>query len=112
MAPPLFSHTLHIVLHICLLFRISTPSPVTLNGNGPLRRSDQTRQTGVFSVLGVAGLGDTSVYPRLEVRELERNADQWNIYLLGLKRFQETGKDDRLSYYQIAGTCAICSDQL
>jgi hypothetical protein len=29
--------------------------------------------------------------------------DQWNLYLLGLKDFQEVDQLDPLSYYQIAG---------
>lgn len=42
-------------------------------------------------------------YPRLEIRQLRNNADQWNLYLLGMERFQAKGHEDRLSYYQIAG---------
>ncbi|KAF1923578.1 tyrosinase [Didymella exigua CBS 183.55] len=41
--------------------------------------------------------------PRLEVRQLAQNADQWNLYLLGMERFQAKDKNDRLSYYQVAG---------
>jgi tyrosinase len=41
--------------------------------------------------------------PRLEIRTLQRNADQWNLYLLGMERFQGKSKDDVLSYYQVAG---------
>ncbi|OCK82998.1 Di-copper centre-containing protein [Lepidopterella palustris CBS 459.81] len=41
--------------------------------------------------------------PRLEIRQLEQNADQWNVYLLGLNRFQQMTQSDKLSYYQIAG---------
>jgi hypothetical protein len=26
-------------------------------------------------------------YPRLEIRQLAQNADQWNLYLLGMERF-------------------------
>jgi hypothetical protein len=61
------------------------------------------RQDGYFSVLGVAGVGGTSLHPRLEIRDLERNADQWNIYLLGLRRLQGVDQGDKLSYYQVAG---------
>jgi tyrosinase len=42
-------------------------------------------------------------YPRLEIRELAKNADQWNLYLLGMERFMSKDKGDTLSYYQIAG---------
>lgn len=62
------------------------------------------RQDGIFSVLGIAGLGDSTVHPRLEIRDLEKNyPDQWNVYLLGLQRFQSISQDDKLSYFQIAG---------
>ena len=69
-----------------------------------MRRTDLLQQAGIFSVIGAASLGDGSVHPRLELRELEKNPDQWNIFLLGLKRFQEVDMSDKLSYYQIAGT--------
>lgn len=41
--------------------------------------------------------------PRLEIRELAKNKDQWNIFLLGLKRMQETNYTDPTSYYALAG---------
>ncbi|KAF1844065.1 Di-copper centre-containing protein [Cucurbitaria berberidis CBS 394.84] len=41
--------------------------------------------------------------PRLEIRQLRNNQDQWNLYLLGMERFQAKDKNDRLSYYQVAG---------
>ncbi|KZM23784.1 Tyrosinase [Ascochyta rabiei] len=41
--------------------------------------------------------------PRLEIRQLKQNADQWNLYLLGMERFQAKDKNDRLSYYQVVG---------
>lgn len=41
--------------------------------------------------------------PRLEIRQLAQNADQWNLYLLGMERFKAKDKNDRLSYYQVVG---------
>ena len=35
--------------------------------------------------------------------QLELTTDQWNIFLLGLHRFQQTDQSDLISYYQIAG---------
>ena len=69
------------------------------------KRTPQTAGDGgpPFSVLGVAGVAGASVHPRLEIRQLEQNADQWNVYLLGLNRFQQMNQTDLLSYYQIAG---------
>jgi len=53
-----------------------------------------------FNVAGVQGAGVAS---RLEIRQLQGNADQWNIFLLGLQRMQGMNQQDSLSYYQIAG---------
>ena len=33
----------------------------------------------------------------------EKKEDQWNLFLLGLWRFQNMNQKDKLSYYQIAG---------
>jgi tyrosinase len=41
--------------------------------------------------------------PRLEIRTLKQNADQWNLYLLGMERFMAKDKTDTLSYYQVVG---------
>ncbi|KAF2747125.1 Di-copper centre-containing protein [Sporormia fimetaria CBS 119925] len=63
----------------------------------------QIRQDGYFPVLGVPGVGDSIPHPRLEIRELEKNPEQWNVYLLGLARLQSKDQNDKLSYYQLAG---------
>jgi len=68
-----------------------SPAPIALR-----RRQDD----GVTTVTGITGLG---VQPRLEIRELQQNEDQWNLYLLGLARFQAVNESEKLSYYQIAG---------
>lgn len=47
--------------------------------------------------------GGRSAAPRLEIRQLAQNADQWNLYLLGMERFMAKDKNDRLSYYQVSG---------
>jgi tyrosinase len=59
----------------------------------------------VFPILGIGGAGNKMVYPRLEIRELERHRDQFNLYLLGLQRFQNASQDDEFSYFRIAGRC-------
>jgi tyrosinase len=51
------------------------------------------------AIVGVTG----TVAPRLEIRDLKKNADQWNLYLLGMERFKAKAKTDRLSYYQVVG---------
>lgn len=41
---------------------------------------------------------------RREIRSLQADfPDQWTLYILGLKDFQEVDENDLLSYYQIAG---------
>lgn len=41
---------------------------------------------------------------RREIRSLQKDfPDQWNLYLLGLKDFQDVDENEDLSYYQIAG---------
>lgn len=67
------------------------------------------RQDGFVSVTGITQFG---VQPRLEIRELEKNADQWNIYLLGLARWQATDQRDKLSYYQVAGASTRVLDRI
>lgn len=59
------------------------------------RRQDQT--------VAITGINTFGVQPRLEIRQLQQDADQWNIFLLGLDRFQKSDQSDLVSYYQIAG---------
>ncbi|PVI07012.1 Di-copper centre-containing protein, partial [Periconia macrospinosa] len=44
-----------------------------------------------------------TAYPRLEIRELQKNEDQFNLYLLALESFMAKPKTDPQSYYQISG---------
>ncbi|KAG9238946.1 tyrosinase precursor [Amylocarpus encephaloides] len=46
---------------------------------------------------------DNSVPLRLELRALQKNADQWNLYLLGLADLKSIDPKSDLSYYGIAG---------
>jgi len=55
-----------------------------------------------IAITGVVG-SNTVLSPRLEIRDLQKNADQWNLYLLGMERFKAKAKTDRMSYYQIVG---------
>lgn len=54
----------------------------------------------------VLGVRDGNVLPRLELRELQADADLWNLYLLGLRNMQDrpqvTLDQDRLSFYGVA----------
>jgi len=46
---------------------------------------------------------DGTVPLRHEIRELEKNKDQWTLYILGLSMMQFVDQSEPLSYYQIAG---------
>jgi hypothetical protein len=43
------------------------------------------------------------IHPRLEIRDLEKDPDQWNIFLLGFQRMKNMNSSDLLSYYAISG---------
>jgi hypothetical protein len=58
------------------------------------------RQTAPFAVSGVTGGG---VQPRLEIRQLMENTNQFNIYVLAMQAMQQDNQDDFLSYFSIAG---------
>lgn len=47
--------------------------------------------------------GGSSAAPRLEIRDLARDSEAWNLYLLGMERFMSKDKRDVLSYYQVCG---------
>ncbi|KAL8405674.1 hypothetical protein RB596_004511 [Gaeumannomyces avenae] len=40
---------------------------------------------------------------RLDINTLQNSGAQWDLYILGLLRFQSQAEDDELSYFQIAG---------
>lgn len=57
-----------------------------------------------FVVSGIASSSSNpQVYPRQEVRQMEKNTDLWTLYMLGLSMMQYTPQSQLLSYYQIAG---------
>ena len=63
------------------------------------------RQMATFGITGVQSGrgGDGSVPLRLEIRQLQQNTDQWNLYLLALDRLQNVNQTELLSWYQISG---------
>jgi hypothetical protein len=65
----------------------------------------EARQSGTFAITGIQNsTGDGSVPFRQEIRQLQANADQWNLYLLALDRLQTVpGQGDLLSHYSISG---------
>ena len=54
-----------------------------------------------YAITGATG----GVHPRLEVRELEKTGEMWNLYLLAMRDFQAIDQNVIDSWYQIAGMC-------
>ncbi|KAK8151449.1 hypothetical protein BKA80DRAFT_322963 [Phyllosticta citrichinensis] len=77
-------------------------SPVDAGRKPHVLESLPRRQTGggTFTITG-ADSGSTEL--RLEVRDLQRSTEQWNLYLLGLQKFQAMDQDDKLSWYSVMG---------
>jgi hypothetical protein len=44
------------------------------------------------------------VQPRLELRELEKDTETWNMFLLAFARFQAMDQSDKVSYFKVAGS--------
>lgn len=61
------------------------------------------RDFGQSSVVGSLPLVDGRPPPRLEIRDLYKDKDQWNLYILALDWMQYTSQDSPFSWYQIAG---------
>ncbi|KAI9673898.1 MAG: hypothetical protein M1817_002104 [Caeruleum heppii] len=82
------------------LFTTATGSPL---GDNPLSKR-QTSQS-PFVVTGVpSGKQSNGAVPfRLEIRELQKNTNQWNLFMLSLSRLQSIDPAQALSYYQLAG---------
>jgi tyrosinase len=56
---------------------------------GALKYSDD-------SYLSVVGVQGTGVQPRLEIRNLEKDTELWNMYLLALSRFQAMDQREKV----------------
>jgi hypothetical protein len=73
------------------------------------RRQSSVNASSGFTV--ITGIQGTGTQPRLEIRQLEKNPDQWNIFLLGMARFMRSNQSEKLSYYQVAGGLQIAMKQ-
>ncbi|KAF2815433.1 Di-copper centre-containing protein [Mytilinidion resinicola] len=62
-------------------------------------KADLLKRANYIATTGIKG----TLSPRLEIRNLKKNADQWALYILGMAKFQAMSQSDPLSYYQIAG---------
>lgn len=72
----------------------------------PLKKR-QTNNGGGGGSYPVTGVQNAGTPPRLEIRELQKNADMFNIFLLGLARFHATPQKDPLSYYSTSCKCLL-----
>ena len=68
-----------------------------------LYRGRSFSRSSFLAITGTQSNGTGSVPQRLEIRRLQQDPYQWNLYLLGLNRFQNMNQSMQTSYYQIAG---------
>lgn len=67
----------------------------------PRRRS--LNDSAPFPVTGIPSGASGPVPQRLEIRQLQKNTNQWNLYLLAMAQYQSMNQSTMTSYYQIAG---------
>jgi tyrosinase len=104
-----------------LLTLVTAFSSLALAGTAYLRPRDDSTAATKASVVVTGAKG--AVRTRMEIHDLKANADQWNIYLLALQRFQQINYTDPMSWYAICGIhgypfavydgvqkCSNCSD--
>ena len=72
--------------------------------NGPSCGVAEADDSSYFSVVGVQGTG---VYPRQELRELEKDTELWNIFIQAFARFQAMDQSQKTSFYQVAGMISL-----
>ena len=60
--------------------------------------SNQT--TDYWSIVGVQGTG---IHPRLEIRDLEKQPEMWNLFIQAMEKFQSMDQKEKKSWFQIAG---------
>jgi tyrosinase len=67
-----------------------------------------TRRQQSHIIVGRLPLASNGSIPhRLEIRQMRANQYQWDLFVLALSMFQSVSQSDPLSWYQVAGTCAI-----
>lgn len=59
----------------------------------------EKRQNNFYPIVGTG----TTQRPRLEIRTLQTKKNQWNLFLIALRRFHDLPQSEKLSYYQISG---------
>ena len=102
-------------LFLALLFLVSLAATVAVQPAPALHRHQvdelrelrksanllDRRQSSNSSYTVVQGILDTSPQPRLEIRELEKNVDQWNIFMLGLNRWMKTNESEKVGFREL-----------
>ncbi|KAF2807767.1 Di-copper centre-containing protein [Mytilinidion resinicola] len=65
------------------------------------RQTPGVARRGNYHAISTPGGG---VYPRLEIRDLKKDTDAWNIFILGMRQWQEeVDPNDAFSWYKIMG---------
>lgn len=102
-------------LFLALLFLVSLAAPAAVQPAPPLHQHQvdelrelrksanllDRRQSSNTNFTIVQGIQDTTPQPRLEIRELERNSDQWNIFMLGLNRWMKTSESEKVCLREV-----------
>ena len=94
----MLQHGFYSILFLLLTIVIT----ITVHGV-PLQDQQDSQFSRRASTLAITGLKSSGTHQRLEIRQLQKNIPQWNLFLLALNRFQGMSQSDRSSYYQIAG---------
>lgn len=66
----------------------------------------EIRQEQLFVVHGIEG----DIQPRLNVRDLEKKAENkelWTLYILAVQRLQAVDQKEKTSFYQVAGKLLV-----
>jgi len=66
----------------------------------PSYESEAEKRGGTVAVTGITGTG---MQTRLDIHTIQKNADQWNLYLLTLQAWKAQPQSNPLSYYGVAG---------
>lgn len=56
-----------------------------------------------YPIKGIHVTNNETLPQRLEIRQLQKDPAQWDLYLLALRKLQVIDQKERTSYYQLAG---------
>lgn len=97
-----------LVVRLCFCFWVLCAEGSRTHGIGYAslyhrRAGESSRKSSSLAITGVQPNSTGPVPQRLEIRRLQQDPYQGNLYLLGLDRFQNMNQSMQSSYYQIAG---------